>query len=397
MPGEPEYFDFNIAPLGGKCMRRRLFNALAWLSLLICVVTTALWAHSYWSGAVLSRQAQVQTGNGWQSITALWCDRGRVTFQRRLYWGVRPRQRYQKTSAYGVRWTLENYPGSIQAKDRLPGWRDDWDASAINSEMPQHGRPFDLVVPDWSIVLGASILPVISWSWNRRAKRSATSVAPKPAKQRSAVILLRALFYGLAIVSLLIFLPAAWFAAESHVNENTLFAQIWDYNGDLTRSRIDEFTVTVEAGQLQISDSFVKGNIINWNGEYWKRFGQNKRLFNWLRVPVFFRLGVNFRNPSQMNWLNRLGFDFMARIIHGDLRPANLQGIGEYRYWSILCPAWVAPILLLILPILALRPATRQVRAGSRIRRGLCSHCGYDLRATPDRCPECGTVKAIAR
>ena len=56
---------------------------------------------------------------------------------------------------------------------------------------------------------------------------------------------------------------------------------------------------------------------------------------------------------------------------------------------SIGVPHGALAALFAALPAAA---ALRRARGGGRRVRGECPTCGYDLRATPERCPECGAV-----
>ena len=69
-------------------------------------------------------------------------------------------------------------------------------------------------------------------------------------------------------------------------------------------------------------------------------------------------------------------------------------GFGYVNYMSpplrvmiVMIPHWLLLLLLLVLPTMRFARFRRQ---RNRLRKGLCLRCGYDLRASPERCPECG-------
>jgi hypothetical protein len=98
--------------------------------------------------------------------------------------------------------------------------------------------------------------------------------------------------------------------------------------------------------------------------------------------PHFHRLGSH--SPQ---WEERLGFGVGRSIAlaWADGLPDVLAvKVPQLAVWLAL---WALPVIWLI----------RWDRSRRQLRRrfaGLCQRCGYDLRATPHRCPECGAVPA---
>lgn len=84
---------------------------------------------------------------------------------------------------------------------------------------------------------------------------------------------------------------------------------------------------------------------------------------------------------------NRFGFGL--HLVKTIGRPTGNWRFGDHALTILFLLYWLVALVTAIPPLLFVR---RLLRRRSLERRGCCRTCGYDLRASPERCPECGTT-----
>ena len=112
-------------------------------------------------------------------------------------------------------------------------------------------------------------------------------------------------------------------------------------------------------------------------------------------VPPDGRTGSHLYRPMPY-WMTVLDSSHWSPRVSPRSLPGFFAGWGRStphialdRRWTFEVPHWFALLLTAALPAVRLAGL---FRARRHARVGLCPICGYDLRATPDKCPECGEV-----
>jgi hypothetical protein len=131
--------------------------------------------------------------------------------------------------------------------------------------------------------------------------------------------------------------------------------------------------------------------------------------------PRFPAVDLNFGTPGRTVWIVRAsrGSMTLGRVRWDDPalggRPSSwshgrwrfyanrhywVDPVGKYGSLTFLTsPCWAVTLVLSLLPSGRSYCVVREWRRTRLLgNTGRCPTCGYDLRATPDQCPECGAV-----
>jgi hypothetical protein len=153
-----------------------------------------------------------------------------------------------------------------------------------------------------------------------------------------------------------------------------------------SRGKVALMTLTVQGQWTEVRQHVRKSYDGNTRyGWLWGDGSTGKREPEWMMVP-----------QSYVNRVEFLGFSYGQFERHsGYYLGASPNEVSLRRLLLVPWPAIV--ILFGFAPIWYVsRALLKRSRRKKRISQGLCPKCGYDLRATHTKCPECGQSKPTA-
>jgi hypothetical protein len=85
-------------------------------------------------------------------------------------------------------------------------------------------------------------------------------------------------------------------------------------------------------------------------------------------------------------------WEFLGFAVSGHSEPSTPTNSIAVKRDYFMAPYWFLVILSALLPAYSVTMWYKQRRPNALAKQGRCPTCGYDLRATPARCPECGAT-----
>jgi hypothetical protein len=118
----------------------------------------------------------------------------------------------------------------------------------------------------------------------------------------------------------------------------------------------------------------------------WRRRIDGNTIETWSLQTAAGQVGLS----GEQNWAPNLpvGSDLSWASAAASRVPPRWVSQGSIPGWHLMVYTGALPLWW------AVRSLYPTLTRRSRRRLGLCIHCGYDLRTTPDRCPECGAIPA---
>jgi hypothetical protein len=227
---------------------------------------------------------------------------------------------------------------------------------------PENGdRWVNATVPHWAAVLAFAALPLLRLIYRIRLYGRRKHASAEAGRARSGGTLA-----PVCTISALLFVFFTTMGVTSYWHTTRCRIRATDAYG--TRY-VQGSEVTSTRGVLTVF----------WNGRHDESWPLNG--LQWSVADL--SAAAPTARPTATLW-ERL--DFTYDDLTGPVRSAGSGWRLTLPHWAVAAPLAVLPVVWLVL----------RWRSRRRHRVGCCQKCGYDLRATPDRCPECGTPAPVA-